>query len=196
MMSSFKVTNPSNTPISQVQINPVDSTQISVLGQSLFRTLRYQEGQLKQFYLNNRTESKVFLSHCWVTEQYLVVGTENGKVLVIDGSEVKIELDAVCGGKPVAVQAIIAYSKGFICGGSNNAVLFFDRVEEKEMFVQTREHTVCNDERSVKDICISPNEDFATCALTNGEMYILALGQQELLKVNISLLIKLGLSEF
>lgn len=61
LMAGTKVPNAINATISQTYINPQDASQVSMLASNMFRSFRYQDNQLKQTILNNRTESKVGL---------------------------------------------------------------------------------------------------------------------------------------
>ena len=55
---------------------------------------RYSEGNLKQFAFQ-KMEPQNYLSHAWVSDERVIVGTDNAKLLLFEAGELKNELAVV-----------------------------------------------------------------------------------------------------
>ena len=78
--------------LSQVTFNPQDNTQICVVGNGVFKLFRYSEGNLKQFAVQ-KLELQNYLCQAWVSDERVVVGTDNGKLLLFESGELKNEFN-------------------------------------------------------------------------------------------------------
>ncbi|KAF6770352.1 hypothetical protein AHF37_11539 [Paragonimus kellicotti] len=76
--------------IRQISFNPHDCTQICVIGSDILRLYRYGENNLKPYGLI-KVEPQNFLCHTWVSDEKLVVGTDNGKWILLDNGEPRME---------------------------------------------------------------------------------------------------------
>lgn len=74
-----------------MSFNPQDNTQLCVVGNTIFRHFRYSEGNLKPFSFQ-KLEPQNYLCHAWVTEERIVVGTDNGRLLIFEAGEMKSEI--------------------------------------------------------------------------------------------------------
>ncbi|ELT90948.1 hypothetical protein CAPTEDRAFT_196345 [Capitella teleta] len=93
VMASTKTTNPqTNAPIYQVTFNPQDNTQLCVVGNGIFKLFRYSEGNLKQFAFQ-KMEPQNYLCQAWVSDERVVVGTDNGRLLLFEAGELKHEFN-------------------------------------------------------------------------------------------------------
>lgn len=63
-----------------------------MVGEKLFKLYRYSEGNLKQFGIT-KAEPSNYLCQAWVSEDRLVLGTENGKVQLFEVGDLKNEFD-------------------------------------------------------------------------------------------------------
>lgn len=75
----------------QVSFNPLNNTQLCVSGTGVFKLFRYAEGFLKQSSVS-KVESIKFLSHCWISSERVVAGTDTGRLLVFESGELRREL--------------------------------------------------------------------------------------------------------
>ena len=82
--------------LSQVSFNPQDNTQLCVVGNTVFRHFRYSEGNLKPFNFQ-KMEPQNYLCHAWVSEERIIVGTDNGKLLLFEAGEVRNEFNLAPG---------------------------------------------------------------------------------------------------
>jgi len=78
--------------ITQISFNPQDNTQICVVGDGIFKLLRYNEGSLKQFAFQ-KNEPLNYLCHAWVSEDRLLLGAESGKVQLYEVGDLKHEYE-------------------------------------------------------------------------------------------------------
>lgn len=75
-----------------MSFNPQDNTQLCVIGNTIFRHFRYSEGNLKPFNFQ-KLEPQNYLCHAWVSEERIVVGTDNGRLLLFEAGELKNEIN-------------------------------------------------------------------------------------------------------
>jgi hypothetical protein len=84
-------------------------------------------------------EPENFVSHAWLSDERLVVGTDTGGLLVIEGSELKAVLSINAappseGDKPNGVACISVYSKGFAIGGDDGTLSLFEPTDTGAMY--------------------------------------------------------------
>ncbi|XP_063153827.1 cilia- and flagella-associated protein 57 isoform X2 [Candoia aspera] len=79
-----------NNPLYQVSFNPQDNTQVCVTGYGIFKLYKYTEGTLKQTNFL-RGESQNYLSHAWLSEEKVIVGTDTGKLYLFDSGDLRWE---------------------------------------------------------------------------------------------------------
>lgn len=58
----------------------------------IFKLFRYSEGTLKQFAFQ-KMELQNYLCQAWVSDERVVIGTENGKLLLFESGELKTEIN-------------------------------------------------------------------------------------------------------
>ena len=75
-------------PYFQVSFNPNDNAQFCVVGNGVFKTYKYNEGNLKANPIQ-KIEPQNFLCHSWLSEDRIIVGTDTGKMLLFEGQEHK-----------------------------------------------------------------------------------------------------------
>lgn len=74
----------------QVSFNPQDNTQVCVIGNGIFKLYKYTEGSLKQTNFL-RGEPQNYLSHAWLSEDKVIVGTDIGKLYLFDSGDLRWE---------------------------------------------------------------------------------------------------------
>jgi WD40 repeat protein len=80
-----------NATVNQVSFNPQDNTQICAIGNGLFKMFRYAESALKPSQ-SLKQEHFNFTCHCWVSEDRILAGTDQGKLLIIQNGEILHEI--------------------------------------------------------------------------------------------------------
>ncbi|CAF1015427.1 unnamed protein product, partial [Adineta ricciae] len=93
------------TAVNQVSFNPQDNTQICAIGNGIFKMFRYNESILKPSQ-NLKQEQYNFTCHCWVSDERLLAGTDQGKLFLIQNGEIlhEIKLDAKFESRSVTSQ--------------------------------------------------------------------------------------------
>lgn len=95
----------------QVTFNPMDNTQICVVGNGIFKLFRYTEGNLRQFAFQ-KLEPQNYLCQTWVSDERVIVGTDNGKLLLFEAGELKNEFNLTMQVKESEPKyAVLSYSK-------------------------------------------------------------------------------------
>ncbi|CAF3796054.1 unnamed protein product, partial [Rotaria magnacalcarata] len=93
-----------NATINQVSFNPQDNTQICTIGHGLFKMFRYAESALKPSQ-NLKQEHFNFTCHCWVSDDRLLAGTDQGKLFVIQNGEILHEIKIDSKSEPRSVAS-------------------------------------------------------------------------------------------
>ncbi|KAM6217017.1 cilia- and flagella-associated protein 57 [Rhynchocyon petersi] len=83
-------TDTQNNAIYQVSFNPQDNTQVCVTGNGIFKLLRFAEGTLKQTNFQ-RGEPQNYLSHAWLSDDKIIVGTNTGKLFLFESGDQRWE---------------------------------------------------------------------------------------------------------
>jgi len=92
-----------------VSFNPQDNTQLCVVGNGIFKLFRYSEGNLKQFAFQ-KMEPQNFLCHTWLSDERIIAGTDNGRLLLFESGELKNEFSVT--GAAISAPGTARY---FIC---------------------------------------------------------------------------------
>jgi hypothetical protein len=67
-----------------------------------------------------------------------VVGTEMGELLLFEMGECRAVLPQSPGASGGAINAIVAFGRGFVCGGSNGMIHVFEKTDDKDYFRRVR----------------------------------------------------------
>ncbi|XP_072275438.1 cilia- and flagella-associated protein 57 [Pyxicephalus adspersus] len=198
-----------NNPIYQVSFNPHDNTQICVTGHRVFKLFRYIEGNLRQTNFQ-KVEAQNFLCQAWLSEDRVICGTDMGRLCLWESGDLRWEqningrgaqssedgriISAIDSANsfPVRINAILAYSKGFLCSGGPGKVCMFEKVEEKELYKRGRNIRIPQDEHSsdpslsdqqdVLCMCLSPSEETVLVSTNKSQLYCIALSSAEISK--------------
>ncbi|XP_030630638.1 cilia- and flagella-associated protein 57 [Chanos chanos] len=200
------VNTTSNGSINQVSFNPQDNTQICVCGNKVFKLFRYAEGALKQ---SNVFKQEInVLSHAWLSEERIIVGTETGRLLLFESGDMRWETtvksepsasethrqqernssdenDSTPAALP-QVTAIVALSKGFACSAGPGTVCLFEKTEEKDSYRKTTEIQIPPDPfRS--ELCVEdPQQIMTLCISPSQETLALSTDHSQLYSITLS----------
>lgn len=99
--------------------------------------------------------------------------------------------------EPVRVDAIVSYSKGFICSGGSGTLHLFDKVgDDKSTYKKSKTVTILMDPTSlltnnaqptthnILSLALSPSEENVICATSSQQLYNLAVSTADLGKVS------------
>ncbi|XP_053325091.1 cilia- and flagella-associated protein 57 [Spea bombifrons] len=212
VMAAVK-TDSLNNPIYQVSFNPQDNTIICATGRGVFKLFHYIEGNLKQTNFQ-KVDSHNFLCHAWLSENRVICGTDTGKLCLWESGDLRWEhsingkavakemekssenersLSTLGASQPsVRINAILAYSKGFLCSAGPGRVCMFEKVEDKELYKRNRDIKIPQDEHSndpsqselqeITCMSLSPSEETVLISTNKSQLYTIALSSAEISK--------------
>ena len=162
--------------VSAVTFCPGDASVLIALGKNVFRLFRILEGQVRPATLMVRREQSTFISHRWVGPETLVVGTEAGEILLVDGLEFRAVLFAAPDqASPIHCFGLLS-SGAFVAGSSGGSIHYFARIPgSKEMF----QHTGCY---KVRDL----SADVLSLAVNGDDSFVCATSEQQLLNASVN----------
>eukprot|EP01065_Artemidia_motanka_P003519 TRINITY_DN11686_c4_g1_i1.p1 TRINITY_DN11686_c4_g1~~TRINITY_DN11686_c4_g1_i1.p1 ORF type:complete len:1358 (+),score=552.17 TRINITY_DN11686_c4_g1_i1:68-4141(+) len=165
--------------ISQVTVSPWAHWTMCTSGPSSLRIWRFQDKELKAVdpVPKRNTKDYHFTCHAWFDEDRVIVGTQEGDVLVVDGSELRkviVNVFGTSGDTPTAVWAMYSVGRGFICGGDGGAFAVYERTYDSEYFQCYKIFTTPT-KRKIIDISISPSEESLVCCYDNNELSLFGL---------------------
>lgn len=167
------------TRVSQVTISPWAHWTMCSTGPGALRIWRFQDKELKQTDPVPKRSNKDYhySCHAWFDDERIVVGTQEGDVLVVEGVELKKVIANVHGGPqdaPLSIWSIFSVGRGFVCGGDEGAFSVYERTYDNEFFGCYKNfHTP--DRRRIVDISIAPNEENLVCCYDNNELSLFSL---------------------
>ncbi|KAJ3044625.1 Cilia- and flagella-associated protein 57 [Rhizophlyctis rosea] len=193
--------------VHQVSFNPTDNTQLCVVGNGIFKLFRYQEGMLKAFAFQ-KMEPKNYLCHCWSLDDRIIVGTEDSKILIFENNgELRTEIShshspgPTIPASPRAINVMLAFSKGFICGGAGGSVTLYDRSDEssssavaqqgggqqgtvaasgsRDWYKKSKDFLAGDENTKVVNMALSPSEDNLVVSTENSQIYTMMLASTE-----------------
>ncbi|KAG9354321.1 hypothetical protein JZ751_001025 [Albula glossodonta] len=194
-------------PIHQVSFHPVDSSQICVTGKDVFKLFSCNMGVMTQIN-TQKLDPHNFLSHVWMSETELIVGTEMGRLLVFESGkllremEVEIQAPAVQDSErsevkkkvgeqdelnPLlpSVMAITAYRQGFACSAGPGVVCLFERTEE-DQYRKARQIRIPLYVRSKDSGLVDQQEILSLCVSPSKRTLVASTDQGQLYSFNLT----------
>jgi hypothetical protein len=108
---------------------------VSVVGQGIFKIFKTADSNLKLMPNSlAKRDSQNYTCQAWMPEatgekERLVVGTDTGEILVVDGGELRGVLPPE---GSQSVESVVATSKGFIAGHDGGMVSMWEKIEGEE----------------------------------------------------------------
>jgi cilia- and flagella-associated protein 57 len=87
VVASVKISLSDDNPVNQVSFCPWDATLAVVIGKGFVRMFRIVDGVLKSTPLPVRRDNANFISHIWLPDDVLLLGTEGGEILLVENNE-------------------------------------------------------------------------------------------------------------
>uniref|UniRef100_A0A0G4FUD2 Uncharacterized protein n=1 Tax=Chromera velia CCMP2878 TaxID=1169474 RepID=A0A0G4FUD2_9ALVE len=176
--------------LSDCSFNPTDSQSILLCGESVLRTFRLMDGQLKSTATlgggsRKEREQLRFTCHCWLADDRLIACSEDGQIQLYDNNgEFRATL-ACSPHKHRACMVVAAISKGFVTGGVGGVIRIFEKSEDLKEFYKRAGSDICVDGTPgvfVRSLAVSPSEEILGIACSNHQLYSLSLTTSDLLK--------------
>lgn len=165
VLCSTKVSLSDDAPVHQVSFCPSDPNVVLVLGKGILRIFRYVEGQFRPITLAARNYTSNFISHCWLPEDILILGSEHGEVTLIENLEYRGVVypsasDAV--DDPTPVTCITGTARGFVVGTYGSDLKIFERNEEiKEKYQLEDTIRIPGQRGDISAFALGPDENLA-----------------------------------
>ena len=123
--------------------HPKEEDLYCVVGNGFFRNYKYLKDQSDFFVKTtnpfskneakkNITHSTNYLSNCLLQDQLLIMGTDQGEILLINQN---LEYNSTLKDSPgegYEIEVIVRTQKGFVTGGSNGTIYIFDKPENEK----------------------------------------------------------------
>eukprot|EP00698_Gefionella_okellyi_P006107 TRINITY_DN15567_c0_g1_i1.p1 TRINITY_DN15567_c0_g1~~TRINITY_DN15567_c0_g1_i1.p1 ORF type:complete len:1180 (-),score=311.31 TRINITY_DN15567_c0_g1_i1:65-3577(-) len=172
-----------NVPMHQCSFNPGDPTVICATGDGIFRIYRFADNVFKQVVgAVAKRDPQKYLSHEWLSDERLIVGTDNGDLLLFENNEFKMALpQSPADGN--SIESFAGYSRGFVCAGDNGIVHLFEKTDDaREAYRRTKTFKIHQNAVPVTTLAISPSEEVLVCGLDNSQLFSLNLSSTDLMK--------------
>jgi len=119
----------------QCSFHSQDHNIVLVTGDNTYKFFRVQENNsLKQTHGQIAKKeahiSNCFTCHTWLPDGRLIVCTDQGEIMLLEGSGDYKMLLAESPGEGFYIECIITYSKGFIIAGENGQIMIYEKKED------------------------------------------------------------------
>lgn len=133
----------------QCSVSPNCSNLLCVSGQSMVKFFEMVEGHLFPTTGGLSDERTNYLAHTWIPseENRMIVSTANGDLLLLENKEYLYPLP-LSPSDGLSINALISYTKGFVCGGDLGLITIFERTDNKEMYRKVRTFRFSSDNDS------------------------------------------------
>mmetsp|Transcript_108172 Transcript_108172/g.186736 ORF Transcript_108172/g.186736 Transcript_108172/m.186736 type:complete len:1368 (-) Transcript_108172:213-4316(-) len=173
-----------NFSCTRVSISPWAHWKLCTTGTDTLRIWHYADKQLKGMDPLQKKKDYRFTCHGWFDDEKMVVGTEEGDILILAGEndrpmELKKTLQSVH--ETAAIWSICAIGRGFVCGGDGGHFTLFERTYDGDYF-QLYKRFRMHEKQRIIDISISPNEENVVCAVDSNEMVFFSLANVDIMK--------------
>uniref|UniRef100_A0A8C3K055 Cilia and flagella associated protein 57 n=1 Tax=Calidris pygmaea TaxID=425635 RepID=A0A8C3K055_9CHAR len=190
----------------EVSFSPEDNAQVCITGNGFFKLFQYSGGTLKQTNLQ-KGEPQNYLCHAWLSKEEIICGTDTGKVILFETGELQWETTVEYKKSPreleeddngsqqdslPQISAVAAYSKGFACSCSPGVVLLFEKTKEKEVYKESQEIWIPQDQFSSEPkksnrqdiiyICFSPSEETMVVNTNKNQLYMFTMLSSDFMK--------------
>jgi len=180
----LKTSNPQNSAIFQCTYNPIDNTVICVTGDGICKFLRITDQTLKPLPgAMGKREPQAYLCHAWMSEERVVVATDNGDLLLLEAGELKSVL-AAAPADGNSIDSIVSYSKGFVCGADGGVVYVFEKSDDKDYYKKSKTFKIEGNSVKIMNLAVSPSEEQLVCTLANSQAYVFTLSNTDILKAD------------
>ena len=173
-----------NFACTRVSISPWAHWKLCTTGTDTLRIWHFADKQMKAMDPLQKKKDYRFTCHAWFDDEKMVVGTEEGDILILAGEndrtmELKKTLQGVH--EQSAIWSICAIGRGFVCGGDGGHFTLYERTYDGDYFQRYKRFRM-QEKQSIVDISISPNEENVVCCVDNNEMVFFSLANVDVMK--------------
>ena len=175
VIGSVKISMSDDSPVHQVSFCPWDSNVIIVIGKGIVRIFRITEGQLRPVSVNTRRDHANFISHTWLWDDKLLLGTEGGEILLLEGLEFRAVVNPPLpdhANEPACpIYSLSATAKGFVVGTTEGQIWSFCSEEDtKEQYRREETYNLPKDDGGIVCIAVT-TDDSLMCAVDSQQLY-------------------------
>ncbi len=147
-IANVKVSLSDDNPVNQVSFCPWDPTLAVAVGKCFVRLFRIIDGAFKVTSVSIRRDNTNIISHIWLPDDVLLLGTEAGEILLLESNELRGVVyptpspggvtSSTAGSQAEEMTPVYCFCqtpRGFAAGTVDGEVRFFERSSEtREMF--------------------------------------------------------------
>ena len=175
VIGSVKISMSDDNPVHQVSFCPWDSNVIIVIGKGLVRIFRITEGQLRPVSVNTRRDHANFISHTWLWDDKLLLGTEGGEILLLEGLEYRAVVNPQLTENPnepvCPIFSLSATAKGFVAGTVDGQIWSFCAEEDtKEQYKREETYNLPKADGGIVCVAVT-TDDSLMCAVDSQQLY-------------------------
>lgn len=171
LIATVKTTSLDENYINQVSICPWDSGSILVYGKNVFKIYRIIEGQFRPLSTIIRRDQFNALSHAWLADENLIIGTEAGDVLLYQNFEFRANVYPLGGEHEndiIPVLCLVPTSRGFIGGTIDGEVRVFEKqVDAREHFQLESKFYIAGKHCKVVSMAVGTDDTLVVITDTN-----------------------------
>ncbi|XP_073385676.1 uncharacterized protein [Physcomitrium patens] len=205
IIASVKV-SPHGAEAHQVLCCPQNPALITSIGVGFARTFKATETQIRPVSTGvSKKDGATFVCHVWLEEKKsgdednealeresieqqkdgtCIYAIDSGEILLVDGGEIVNTIGTSVDALGI-VEAIVQYSKGFICGERMGVVSLYEKAESGEFhYKKTNQIKMENEGVKVSSLAMSPNEDWLVCIMENGQLISFPFQNLDMVKPN------------
>ena len=181
-MAAIKTAATPNSVIYQCSFSPTDNALITVTGNGVFKQLKLVDSNLKLLpNALNKREPQNYQCHAWLSDDRVVVGTDTGDLLVIDG----VELKAFIPRSPSdsnSIESIVGFSKGLVTGSDDGSIAIYEKTDEKDLYKRSKVFAIDSNAVKIRHLALSHTEEQLICATENNQLFSFALSNADIMK--------------
>lgn len=172
IMGTVKISMSDDNPVNQVSFCPWDNNVILAIGKGIVRLFRIVEGQIRPVSINVRRDQANFISHSWLWDEKLVLGTEGGEILLIENLEFRAVVHPTPNdaSDPLPILSISPTSKGFVAGSTEGELWMFAAEDIKEQYKKEDKFVIAGGEGGIVGI-VTTVDDSLICVLDTQQIY-------------------------
>lgn len=184
VLCTTKISLSDENAVNQISFCPWDPTIIVVLGRSLLRFFRFIEGGLRPITFTIRRDSLNFISHAWLNDDQIIVGTENGEILLIESFEIRGHITTTRSEQEELSPILCLHrtSRGFIMGSSASEIKIFEKRDDiKERYQLEESYIIPGNYGNILDITLGLDE-LLVCGMEKHQLLSCSLSSLHSLK--------------
>ena len=172
-----------NGTIRQIAINPYDATEISVIGEGLFKIFRYAEGVLRP--TRGHLPPRDYRCHTWIQSDTIALATGDGHIYIVTDGAIVQELPFILG---VCVESLAPLTQGFVAGGHQGAIIIYEQLvsdSKKSLYEMKQKIQFPEQETNVQTLVVSSSQGDVLVQTSKNQIFQVSLEPAEGIKKKV-----------